>query len=639
MHITNKQSIHRKDIQGMRALAIFLVIAAHAKIPGLSVGFIGVDIFFVISGYLITQTLLLQYDDSGKISLLTFYSHRLQRLLPALLLMVISVSFIARYTLTLNEQTNQFSEATSALLWISNIYYAFTDTDYFNLSSDTNLYLHTWSLGVEEQFYLIWPIILLLFCRQSKPKYQLPIILILIVSFIACLITSKTHPNTAFYLTPFRMWQFILGALLCINSDLVRLAITKIKNTISTTGLLLIAAPLVLMDTTSTYPGLWATLPTIGTCFLIAGGIGKVNGLIQRGLSTGVLQVIGDMSYSLYLWHWPILFLGGIYFADSGLETQFKLIGISWMIAALSYYLVERPIRYNAVLRHNSQIAVPAFIFFLSIGIVSLSFWGSSAKSLLSNEENTLYASAKIDMPVLYSMGCDDWINSSEVVICSFGVETASKTAVLMGDSIAAQWVPALIKIFTVNDWKLLVITKSSCPMIDKTIFYKRIGRYYLECTEWRNKAISMLKQLKPNLLILGSSEAYDISVDDWKKYSERFLTKISKASDLIYLIRPTPLLPFDGPRCLTQNKQSIDTCKATVNTNKNTALWRATTNPLENYNNMRTVDMNDTICPLGECSAIHYGTVIYRDSQHLTSTYVEKLTPILQSKLEPYEN
>jgi len=204
-----------KSIEGIRALAILLVIAAHAGILGFEAGFIGVDIFFVISGFLITRLLIQEIQEKGSISFSNFYIRRLQRLLPALIVVIVTTGIALSHTLPKHEQLAHIEAGASASVWTSNIYFAFSTIDYFGTDASLNAFTHTWSLGVEEQFYIIWPaLIMLLWCyKRSLTSLALLLSVIAVISFLSCMYLSMFSPIKAFYLMPLRAWQFALGGL------------------------------------------------------------------------------------------------------------------------------------------------------------------------------------------------------------------------------------------------------------------------------------------------------------------------------------------------------------------------------------------------------------------------------------------
>ena len=319
---------YRPDIQGLRAIAILLVILAHAEVSAFSGGFVGVDIFFVLSGYLITGCLVYEYATSGSLVLKNFYARRLKRLLPALLVMLISTVLLTPVLLSKHEALAQGSSVMYAVTWTSNLFFALSTMDYFNDLQTHDLFLHTWSLGVEEQFYLIWPVLLLLTFTLAARKVRrsedhAPLFLMLGALFVIGIglewFLSIIRPMWAFYLMPSRIWQFALGACVFVwlhgigdrgkNAPLIRVLATT-SGWFGAIGLALIIGSAILLHRNLTYPGFWASLPSLGAALVIAAGQQSELKGVSRVLAHPALVWIGNRSYSWYLWHWPVLVLG-----------------------------------------------------------------------------------------------------------------------------------------------------------------------------------------------------------------------------------------------------------------------------------------------------------------------------------------
>lgn len=486
----------RTDIEGLRAVAILLVIGAHFAIPGMQAGFVGVDIFFVISGYLITSILLREHKETGKIALSRFYANRFRRLFPALALMLIITSFAA-YNLLPNTQNLTHSLAAAAsIIWLSNIFFTFSDVNYFSEDLSNNLYLHTWSLGVEEQFYLIWPLLLLaiIFVTTSKNKARTLtafLFFIVLVSFSLNLLLTEKNPNFAFYMMPTRAWQFAIGALTWVLQDKIKLQNTAFE----IAAFLLVICSLMLISSNSPYPGFLASLPTLATALLLWAGR-STSSITNRALSIPLMQWVGRISYSWYLWHWPVLILGEYLLPIKGnLNNTLFAITLSLLLAVITHYLIENPIRFGRAKRLKARWQIGITIVAMVVLNSQFLRWNTLSQIQLEASENTTYIKAINDIPFFYQDGCDDWYHSDELKPCTYGSTNAPKTAVLWGDSIGAQWFPTLTEAYSAEEWKIVVLTKSSCPIIDESYFYQRIGREYSECASWRKKATKWLQE------------------------------------------------------------------------------------------------------------------------------------------------
>ena len=358
---------YRGDIEGLRAVAILLVVAAHAGVPWLAGGFVGVDVFFVLSGYLITGVLLGELGKTGHLQFANFYARRFRRLLPALLVMLAGAGAVAVIALPPSAQGDQAMAAATASAWLSNIHFAMAKLDYFSPGAAGNLFLHTWSLGVEEQFYLVWPaLILWSFHRWAKGnstprdkirRLKVTMIVITTVSLAGCVVLTYSSPQIAFYTMPLRAWQFGIGALVWLyfgdpteneRSDGASGLSASACHWLGWSGLGAVLLAALWFDVNSSYPGWRSMLPTFGAAAIIAAGARSATTGIPRALSSKPLQAIGRVSYSWYLWHWPVLLLGGVLLSTGGPVFRAALVAASFLLAVASYRWIESPIRHQA---------------------------------------------------------------------------------------------------------------------------------------------------------------------------------------------------------------------------------------------------------------------------------------------------
>lgn len=640
---------YRADVEGLRAVAILLVVACHAQVKALAGGFVGVDVFYVLSGYLITGLLVKEIQTTGTLCFANFYARRLRRLLPALLLMLAVVCVLGRLLLAANGQAGQALAATSAALWLSNFHFAFSSMGYFQPGAESNLFLHTWSLGVEEQFYLVWPLLITLAMgvwAGAKPKRALARLkyvfgAVFVLALALSLYWTWHAPRLAFYMMPSRAWQFALGALafLAVGSPSFRLQSFRVPEpwcvVAGWAGLALILAASLWLTGAVPYPGYWALLPTIGAALVLAAGANSGGrGNISHWLSTRPMQAIGRVSYAWYLWHWPVLLLGAQLIDVHDAWNRLLLVVLSLLIAALSYHFFETPIR-----RWRKLLVKPRMAVFAGLAIMLLagSFalrWHAAALARMHGPAQMRFVAAHFDAPVIYGMGCDDWYHSAAVKVCSFGDPHARHTAVAFGDSVSLQWFPAYARIFDHPGWRLLVITKSSCPAVDAPFFYARIGREYTVCTMWRRRALREIAALKPDVVIMGLTFTYDFTQAQWIDGTRAVLRQLAPSAGTIYLMRSTPKLPFDGPDCIAPRShlyamlkgRSLCTAPAASPLSDAVAGWlQAAAAP---FHNVHFVDMTTALCAGGTCHAQVQGHIVFRDDQHLTATYAALLAP-----------
>ena len=643
---------YRADIEGLRAAAILLVVASHAGIPWLAGGYIGVDIFFVLSGYLITGLLVQEIRSSGNIHLLAFFARRLRRLLPALLFMITCITCAAILLLPPLDHPDQAISARMATFWASNISFAFEKLEYFSPGADTNLFLHTWSLGVEEQFYLTWPFLILFFLgafrwqgQQKKYKQlQYGMYGTILICLIFSIFLSYTKPIWGFYLMPSRAWQFALGALIFLkttNNGESLIASTcmtasvrfrNISHVIGWFGFGLIIATSALLDRDTVYPGFWAILPSLGTALVLASGsISNCSG-VHSILRLRSMQWLGRLSYSWYLWHWPVLLLGNTIDGLNTTISQLILLAISLVLAIFSYRVVESPIRYHIGLKQSPIKVFVAAITLMGCSVAVSSGWLELSESWSNDPHMRRYIEVRQDAPIIYAMGCDDWFYSAGIRLCAFGENNAKHTAVLIGDSIVGQWFPAFNSAFNKPGWRVLVLTKSSCPMVDEPWFYERIGMEYKVCESWRDSALDLLASLHPDIILMGSSSNYNFNKLQWVSGTMRILDKLAPFTGQVIIMRPTYALGFDGPSCLARQQwrstflEMDSDCSQKSGSQKENLIYEWLMQAARHYKNAFVLDMNGFICSENRCSAQHGDTIVYRDNMHLTAKFASTL-------------
>lgn len=650
--MTSSELGYRKDIEGLRAVAILLVILAHAGVSWFEGGFIGVDIFFVMSGYLITGLLLKEVQGTGSINFLMFYVARLKRLLPALLFMVLVTSILAMLYLSPFEHEKQASSAGYASIWLSNMYFAFEKLDYFAAGADENMYLHTWSLGVEEQFYLLWPILVLSAVGGWKWQHGslnlrrllFFMVCVVVICLGASIYLSNAKPALGFYLMPSRAWQFALGALallwpVCLGYNVVgisnvelRLKVRKWLHLGGWVGFVSVVLASLFIHSDMTYPSYWAVIPSLGAALVLVAGAMSGGSLLSRCLSVKPLLWIGRISYSWYLWHWSILVLGAKITQHNDVVNNWVWILASLLLAIFSYFVVESPIRNSKYLARKPLLTLVVALILMGASYGLVSGWKELAKGWVTLPGQSIFAKIASDLPITYSMNCDDWYHSATLKHCMFGNKDAKHTAVLIGDSIGAQWSPALARRYVGNNWRFIVLTKSSCAMIDEPYFYRRIGREYTECSIWRDAAVKWLKVSKPDVVFMGSATAR-FKKEQWISGTERILQQLAPVVNDIYIIRATPSLYIDGPACLSQQDWQLEmlpewlrvssSCSSVFNNPHAEEVYEWLQVAAEKFENAHVINMSPVVCPDNQCSAVQNGRAVYRDSMHLSKSYV----------------
>ncbi|MCP5143697.1 MAG: acyltransferase [Gammaproteobacteria bacterium] len=622
----------RADIQGLRAIAILSVIGAHAGVPGMAGGFVGVDVFFVISGYLITGLLLAELRGTQTIAWGAFILRRLRRLLPALVVMLGCSLAAAAVLLLPGEVIQMTASSTFAATWSSNLYFANATADYFAALAGRDLFIHTWSLGVEEQFYLAWPLLLLIAARL-RASLPSTFMVVVVAGFAACCWLTWQAPLHAFYQMPARMWEFAVGASLVVArreaSSWIQAILSRRMTT--STGLLLIGTGVVWLHEGIPYPGVAVLLPVAGTALVIGGH--TVSGPTNRLLSHRLMIWLGDRSYSWYLWHWPCLMLWRTIEPGAPAWQTALVVAASLALADLSYRWVELPF-WKGRLHQLAPRTIVACASLAVVAIVTASALTLDYSSQRTSTAQNAYLEALGDLPAIYPRGCDGYIDRAYPDPCFDGNQSADRTVILFGDSIAAQWYSMLLSVFDQNIWRIIVFTKSSCAMVDEDYYFAKIGRQYDVCTQWRNAVIEDLHNYQPDIVIVGGDTRYGFTAEQWRGGTQRVVSRIAEVADSVLLMAALPSLDFFGPTCLARHaprndslvaaRQAAASCHTRVEGAEDRLVAGYQRDAITGLDNVHLVDLSDMICPDRVCSALSDdGIVVFRDDIHLTDTYV----------------
>lgn len=435
---------YRADIDGLRAIAVLSVVFFHAGLTGFTGGFVGVDIFFVISGFLITS-ILIRDIEAGRFSLARFYQRRTKRIIPALVAVWIGVGCFGYFALLPKDLSDLgFSLATSAL-FISNLFF-FADTGYFASASEYKPLLHTWSLSIEEQFYLVWPLALFAVWRWLPRRAGMAVVVVMVVASLAyAQIRVSGDPDAAFYLIPSRFWELGLGALLACF--MIRHAPGPwVARYASAVGLTLIVGSIAFLDKSVPFPGVAAFPACAGAALVIYGGASS-EGIAVRCLSWRPLVFIGLISYSLYLWHWPVFSYMHIVRGEVGIEGAVFGVLLSLALAVLSWRFIERPFRGDLLGRMASRTiiwggAVPVMVAVLIASIVV----DKSGMPERLPKEAVEYGKLVRGFDPIYEacQNKEEFAFDAHLVDCVFGARGDGIDFLVYGDSHAQHLVPGL---------------------------------------------------------------------------------------------------------------------------------------------------------------------------------------------------
>jgi peptidoglycan/LPS O-acetylase OafA/YrhL len=639
----------RRDIEGLRAVAVIAVAAFHFGVPGIPGGFTGVDIFFVISGYLITGLLIRELETSGQIDLLAFYGRRARRLLPAVLLMTLATLVAIPFVLAPSEQF-RFAEAAAATsVYASNILFLRQALDYFAPLNASNPFLHTWSLAVEEQFYLVWPALLLLVSRRQIRPIRLAVTIasVTLVSFALCLWLTRFDQPWAFFASPARAWEFGIGglaALAWVTGWARRFKIVPALGWIAAGALLVSFA---FISEASNFPGWIALLPVAATaCVLVSGAAQSEQGP-ARILRTAPFQWIGRRSYSIYLWHWPIIALAGALYPSLSAASRLACGALTLAFAAASYQWLEAPIRSHPWLATRASRPVCLGICLTVIGATAAIGAAALARHFEESPAQIAVANATRPGSLAAQHGCLDSDKVTKPVPCVFGAASSSVTVALLGDSHAAQWSGPLAQIGRAERWRLVTYLKGGCAVANVPVYNPRLHRISDECAAWRANAIDAIVRLHPAFVVVGefSSQYFagphfrhgdSVTMANWAAGMQRSLRELSRAGSPIVLLRDSPT-PLGDMRICIENAQwrgSSQSCDIPRSLAVDPALTRTESQLAAATPGVRFVDLTSQFCNETTCPAWRNGLVIYRDRSHMTNRFAASLAPPLEAAL-----
>ncbi len=642
----------RPDIEGMRGIAVLLVVLYHVGIPGIRGGFTGVDVFFVLSGFLITDLLVKEAARTGRISFVQFYARRTRRLLPAAIL-VLTVTLVAcLLMLSPLEQFRYASSAVATSVYASNLHFMRQATDYFgpNLASDP--FLHTWSLAVEEQFYLVWPMLIALGFGGSRPVGRLVklIIAVCVVSLAACVWLTVVKKPWAFFGSPLRAWEFGIGGLACLVPVAALRHRPGLCRALGWGGLVTVLIGATTLTGHMLFPGPWALLPAMGTVGMLLAGTGMPGIGVGVPLGSPPLQHLGRLSYSWYLWHWPVLVLALAVAPDLSVPAKALCAAGALAAAAVAFALVENRIRFHPALlpRPRFSLALAAVLSLAGL-VFGLGSHEYSAQ-LLSRQPQRAFAKAVGDGPSLKRRGCFMSEARKGLRQCVFGDSASSITLVLFGDSHAAQWFPALEQVAKERHWRLVSMVRASCPVATVPVYDPRGGEEQAECAVWRRLALRRIVELQPTLVVMANSVGYikrpgesdglsQLSYRQWEEGIRTTFVSLDSAGVRGLFFRDTPRAKDDVPLCLSRAAYfgwEQRECAAERDEALYPEIYGLEQRAASGLPHVSTVDLSDLVCGPAVCETVQRGMVVYRDHSHLTASFARSLAPALSQRIEP---
>ena len=605
------------QIQGLRAVAAILVTVFHARlVPG---GFIGVDIFYVISGYLITGLILREIENTGTLDLRSFYQRRIKRLLPTSVFVLFVTAIFAWILFPPITRDALGRDLFAAATYISNYLFAWWQNDYQNLNATPSPFIHYWSLAVEEQFYIVWPLFLLFLARYGKKVIFAGIAITTLLSLLFSIYLTQVAPIWAFYSLPTRAWELGFGALLLFLPE------TKKKiRILPWLGFLGIALSSFNLNENTAFPGKNALVPVLATVFLIA-SIKYWPPLFNDLANSRLSQWLGAISYPLYLWHWPALVLPSSAMGRPlRFYERFLCILLTIVLAHFTSKYIEEPLRHK---NFAPRTIYKGAAYTTAVSLVAGVLISSTSSSIITTKGEVSYQFDLVQVmekPDVYGDGCHVNYGETKSGYCTYGEKESSKTIVLYGDSHAAQWFPTLEKMANKRGFKLVSLTKSACPAVDA----KRPDQgafKQVHCTKWRENSIKRIAEIQPLAVITSSFQYFtpdnsSISRTQWWNEGQRKLLKGLRGStnNLIY-IGDTPRPLRDIPNCLASRDSKV--CDSTE---------RSKVSVIPGFD---VINPNPWLCS-SYCPAIVEGTVAYRDASHISVDMALRLLPKLEAAL-----
>ncbi|MGD0394883.1 MAG: acyltransferase family protein [Acidimicrobiales bacterium] len=676
----------RPDVEGLRAVAILLVVLFHSGVSVVSGGYVGVDVFFVISGFVITGVLLRERASTGRTSILSFYGRRCRRIIPAATLVIIAAVGLAYWFLGVAGGIPTASDGRWAAVFLANFHFIATGTNYLASQQPPSPLQNFWSLAVEEQFYLVYPTLFLLVAgaRVLSLRARLAVFLVVVicVSFAYSAVDTHSNPVDAFF-SPFtRAWELALGALVAVCTPWLLKAPARLAGWATWLGFGAIIIAACAFDSETTYPGSLVTIPVVGAALIIAGGMNAQAIGAEALLGLRPFRWLGRLSYSLYLWHWPILIIAAEYAGKTSLSVKDNL---GWDVVALTasvitYRVIENPARHakrlrrarwasiglgvglvamtlvfinigshlaaNAGLRSGSKKPVAALVRGPSVPlstVLSAVAASNHIKELPSNLNPPLREmvaeprSFLGNPPGKNSGGCSPAVSQITVPACTFGDLKASRTMVLDGDSHAGMWFRSLNGIAIRTHWKLVVLFKDGCPASLVPVADYGSARF-VACDQWHRYVVSRIKAIKPDVLIISQQEGYvapggvEYTTRQWQRSLEDSLTKLSTPKTRkVVVIGNLAAYAVNGPDCLARHTGNVQACSDPpehLYLAFNTAEERAAKAVGANY-----IDVIPWFCAR-RCSPVIGNDAIYW-LDHVTVGYSLFLEGVLAKKLD----
>lgn len=638
---------YRPDIDGLRAVAVLAVVLHHLSAPLLPGGYVGVDVFFVISGYLITRIISREIEE-GNFTFARFYERRARRIFPALFA-VLAISVVAGYALLLpSDMTATLRGALGTLFFASNIVFwrDFKEGYFAATDAGLNPLLHTWSLAVEEQFYVFFPVLLLACFRWTRRYIVFVLTACALVSLVGAALLVHSKSVAVFFLSPFRAWELLVGALLAVGA-VPPLRSRVLREALAGAGLVAIAVACVVYDDKTTFPGLTALVPVLGAAALIyTGGIGPTTA--GRLLQLPPMVWVGLVSYSLYLWHWPVIVYTRYAIGFEPINSYIPLLFIvSLGLAALSYRFIEQPFRRGANISGRMVFASSAVLVMLLSALAAAGLLRGGFESRFGPEVVKLDQARNPPIPF---RNCDGRPLEDS---CVLGTSSGEVKTLIWGDSHALAWAPALDEIFKEKGERALFANSSACPpMVDANNAIKPV------CAS-QNRAVQdyLLKHSAVETVVMAAYWSTYFKDDGPISATRKgavlsgvpaaqvalsdTLIWLHQAGRRVVLIGPVPVYEKSVPLALalgTATSRELLRQSMAEQMSKHAPFFEVAAAAGKSASFL-LVDPINWLCKEGDCAIIADSKALYRDSHHLSVAGAMAMKPQLTEALGQLED
>jgi len=646
----SKQTLYRPDIDGLRALAVLSVIFFHFDYSFVSGGFVGVDIFFVISGYLITRNI--QSDiNAGSFSISSFWIKRARRILPASLFMMLVVLIVFAFIYPTSFYKDIAASALAQSFFSSNILF-WKQSGYFSTAAELKPLLHTWSLSIEEQFYLLLPWFLIISFKYTRKYTVLLLGAACLVSLFLSIYFAKSSPIPAFYLLPSRAWELGMGSMLALLTMHGQVVSKSIRELAAIAGLVLLVGSILLFDSNTPFPSYHALAPVVGTTLLIwAHHSGPST--ISKCLEFPLVVRIGLISYSLYLWHWPVIVFSKWYFVDES-ETLIRLTALfaTLVLSLLSYKYVETPVRRRRLVFTDKRVAIGALLSSASIVIISVVVFTTGNSRIVDSDGaiNAYYTEAR--SAEANRGDCIDRVRKQKsTVSCKYNYSTtAEKTDIFIwGDSHASSIVPAFDLVAKQNLWNLEFSATTGCQSV---VGMHRVD-YSQQCEETNLAVAEHIQKSKFPIVILVSSfvnnvskgKLRDINSDtniDSEKASAEFAIRFKETISLIQNSGSLAVVYTEEPRLdrdpvlhnLNRMLVGKEPIQSELTIDDHLERISSTYEMMDNSGIDFRMDYSPFFCP-NRCKTSELGKSLYKDISHISNYGAASVSPLIEADLK----